>query len=150
MIVTVRSCVRRGKYLLRRWVLDPKLHAFGRMAAYFSGGFLLSAASLGNFPQPLTLGLLCALTGWPAVLLAAGGVAGYLTFWGSAGAQGALWLAAGLIAAIAFGSRTGVRQLPLLMCAVSGLIVALSGLAFQLLRGDTTPVLLYLLRVVLA
>ena len=150
MMVSLGIYVRQGRRMFRRWITDPRSHAPVQAAAYAAVGFFLSAASLGNFPQPLTLGLLCALTGWPAVLLAAGGVAGYLTFWGSAGAQGALWLAAGLIAAIAFGSRTGVRQLPLLMCAVSGLIVALSGLAFQLLRGDTTPVLLYLLRVVLA
>jgi len=150
MMVSLGVYVRQGRRIFRRWMRDPKLHALAQGAAYTLAGFLLSAASLGSFPQPLVLGLLCAMSGWPAVLVAAGGTAGYLIFWGGAGAQCALWMAAGLLVAITLGGRASIREMPLLMCAVAGLITAGSGLAFQLLRGDSTPVPMYLLRVVLA
>ena len=74
---------------------------------------MLSAASLGNMAQPLTLGLLCAVSGWPAVLITAGGMAGYLAFWSSAGTQGVLWLCLGLTAAVMLGGRQFLRTMPL-------------------------------------
>ena len=87
MMVSLGVYVRQGRRVVRRWMMDPRLHALAQGAAYVAAGFLLSAASLGNAPQPLALGLLCAMSGWPAVLLAAGGTAGYLIFWGSAGTK---------------------------------------------------------------
>jgi len=105
MMVTLGLYVRRGQRLFRRWMLNPRLHALAQGALYILSGFLLTAASLGSYAQPLALGLLCALSGWPAALLAAGSVAGYLVFWGSAGAQGALWIAAGLLAAVLLGDK---------------------------------------------
>jgi len=150
MMVTLGLYVRRGQRLFRRWMLNPRLHALAQGALYILSGFLLTAASLGSYAQPLALGLLCALSGWPAALLAAGSVAGYLVFWGSAGAQGALWIAAGLLAAVLLGDKPIAREAPLLMCAVAALIVAASGLFFQIFQEDTTPVYMYLLRVILA
>lgn len=150
MMVTLGLYVRRGQRLFRQWMLDPRLHALAQGALYILSGFFLSAASLGSFPQPLSLGLLCALSGWPAVLMAAGSVAGYLVFWGSVGTQGTLWIAAGLLAVILLGGRAILREAPVLMCAISGLIVAASGLFFQVFQGDSTPILMYLLRVTLA
>ena len=149
MIVTVRSCVRRGKWLLRRWVLDPKLHAFGRMAAYFAGGFLLSAASLGNAPLPLAMGLICGSSSWGAVLSAAGGFIGYRLFWGTAGFQCTVWVAAALLLSLFFSLRSVPRQ-PLLVPALAAFITAASGVIFQTWFADTTPVSIYLARVGLA
>ncbi len=150
MMVTLGLYVRWGQRLFRRWMLDPKLHALAQGALYILSGFLLAAASLGHYAQPLALGLLCALSSWPAALMAAGSVAGYLLFWGSAGAQGALWIAAGLLAVLILGGKAILREAPLLMCATAALIVAASGLLFQVLHRDAAPVPVYLLRVVLA
>ena len=132
MMVALGLYVRRGQRLLRRWMLDPRLHTLAQIGGYLLGGFLFSAASLGNMAQPLTMGLLCALTGWPAVLLSLGGMAGYMAFWGAAGTQGMVWLAVGLLAALILGGRQVLRDTPLLMPIVSALIVAVSGLCFQI------------------
>ena len=150
MMVSLGLYVRRWQRVLRRWLLDPRVHALAQGALYLLGGFLLSAASLASFAQPLTVGMLSALAGWPAVLLALGGTAGYMVFWGTAGTQGVIWLAGGLIAAIVLGGRQVLRDTPLLMPMLSALIVAATGLGFQVWLGDRTPVAMYLLRIVLA
>ena len=150
MMVTLGVYVRRGQRTVRRWMMDPKIHALVQGCAYLLAGFLLSAASLCSRFQPLALGLLCAMSGWPALLLAAGGMAGYLLFWGAAGAQGVVWLMVGLLLALALGGRPLLKETPLLMPALAGLTVALVGLCFQIWCGDPTPVLLYLLRIGLA
>ncbi len=147
MMVSLGLYVRRWQRIMRRWMLDPKLHALAQAGGYILAGFLLSAASLGNYPQPLVLGLLSALSGWPAVLLAVGGTAGYALFWGAASTQCALWIAAGLIASILLGGRLVTRETPLLMPALCGLITAGAGLAFQIWLGDTTPVFMYIMRI---
>lgn len=150
MMLTLGVYVRRGQRTLRRWVADPKIHTLLQCAAYLLAGFLLSAASLVNFCQPLALGALCALTGWPAFLLASGGMAGYLVFWGAAGAQGVIWLMAGILLAQILGGRQFLRETPLLMPALAGLTVALAGLAFQLWQKEAAPIGVYLLRIGLA
>lgn len=150
MMVALGIYVRRWQRTLRRWMLSPRFHMLAQTGAYILAGFLLSAASLGNMAQPLTLGLLCAVSGWPAVLITAGGMAGYLLFWSSAGTQGVLWLCLGLVAAVMLGGRQFLRTMPLLMPALTGVIVAVSGVIFQLLFQDNTPVLMYFLRIGLA
>lgn len=150
MMVSLGLYVRRWQRLLRKWLRDPRLHALAQGLCYLAGGFLFSAASLGAFSQPLTLGLLSALAGWPAVLLAMGGIGGYLVFWGAAGTQGVVWLAAGLITAILLGGRQFLRDTPLLMPMLSALIAAAVGLGFQIWLGDKTPVAIYLLRIAVA
>ena len=92
MMVSLGVYVRRGQRVMKRWLLDPRIHTLAQSAAYLLAGFCMSAASLGNRCQPLALGLLCALTGWPALLIASGSMTGYLFFWGSAGAQGVVWI----------------------------------------------------------
>lgn len=136
--------------MLRRWAQDSRVHGALECAAYFSCGGLLSAASLRGYPQPLALAMICAASGWPGVLLAAGSLGGYLVFWGQAGGQGALWVGMGLLVMVLLGGRQIVQDTPLLMSAVSGTIVAVSGLLFQLWQGDSTPVWMYLLRIALA
>ena len=150
MMVALGFYVRRGQRLFRRWISDPQIHAIAQSIGYLMCGFLLSAASLSSLPQPLTLGLLCVQTGWPGVLLAAGGVGGYLFFWGSAGIQGVIWVAAGLLVSVLSAKFPDTGEKPLLLAALAGLITALSGLGFQLFLQDETPVPMYILRVALA
>ncbi len=150
MMISLQSYVRQGRHTLRKWVSDPKFHLLGRVAAYFLAGFGLSAASLGHLAQPLALGLVCATGGWSAVLSAAGGLLGYIVFWGSAGYQGLLWLTAGLVAALFLSDRRLVGDTPLLLPAVAGFIVAAAGVAAQIWLRESVPVPMYLLRAVLA
>lgn len=150
MMVSVGIYLRRWQRTLRRWLADPKIHAAAQATGLFSLGLLLSAASLDHFAQPLTLGLLCGLSGWPAVLIAAGGMTGYLLFWGSAGSQGVIWLCLGLPAALLMNQRRLTRETPWLMPALAGVIVAATGLAFELWLGDRPPVMMYLLRIAVA
>ena len=150
MIVSLGVYVRRGQRIFRRWITDPRLHALAQSVAWLLSGFAMSAASLGSRLQPLALSLLCATSGWPSVLLAVGSMVGYLVFWGSVGAQGVVWIMAGVLAATILGGRQLLRDTPLLMPALSGLIVAAAGLLFQMWQGDTTPVAMYLLRIAIA
>lgn len=150
MMVTLGLYVRRGQRLFRHWMADPRLHALMEALLYISAGFCLSAASLASCSLPLCLGLILALSGWPAVLVSLGSVGGYLLFWGSAGAQGALWVALGLLVALLLGGKPIAREAPALLCAIAALITAASGLFFQVFRQDGLPVTLYLLRVAVA
>ncbi len=148
-MISIDAYVRRGRHTLRRWILDPRVHTLLRCSGHFAAGFTLGAASLGGRMLPLALSLVCACNGWLAVLAALGGVAGYSVFWG-AEQQPFLWLAAGLCVALLVGSRAISRQTPLLLPAVAGLIVAASGVLFQTLGKEDTPIALYLIRVGLA
>ena len=148
MMITIQSYMRQGRHIQRRWALDPRLHLLGRAAVYFFAGFALSAASLANGAMPLAMGMVCACTGWSGVLVALGGCSGYLLFWGSAGYQGVLWCVAGLAATLVPGPRLG-GHMRLLLPALAGLIVSAAGVVFQTWMGDTTPVPVYLVRVVL-
>ena len=150
MMVTLGIYLRRWQRTLRRWAVDPRLHTLAQGLGWTLCGFLLGAASLRQFAQPLAMGLVMSLSGWPAVLSALGGMAGYALFWGAAGSQGVIWLCAALAAAVLLNARQVVRATPWLMPALAGVIVAGTGLAFQLWLGDTTPVLIYLLRVAAA
>ncbi|MBE6974102.1 MAG: hypothetical protein E7436_01230 [Ruminococcaceae bacterium] len=150
MMVSLGIRLRRWQRALRRWALDPKTQVWAQTGGSVLCGLLLSAGSLMHHALPLTLGLLMSLSGWPAVLIAAGGMAGYLLFWGDAGIQGVLWLCAGLPAALVMNRRSVVRNTPWLMPALAGVIVAGVGLAGQLWLGDRTAVVPYLLRIGLA
>ena len=150
MMVSLGVYVRRGQRQIRRFLTDPRVHGWAQCALWLLSGFALSAASLGSRPQPLALGLLMATAGWPTVLFSAGSMAGYLLFWGAAGAQCVVWIMAGTVAAVLLGGRQMVQDTPLLMPSLSGLIVAAVGLAFQLLQGDPTPTVAYLLRITVA
>lgn len=146
MMISLQGYVRQGKRKLRELVLDPRVHAYFRAAAHFLAGFGLSAASLFHGALPLAMGLVCACTGWSAVLVAAGGSLGYLFFWGSAGQQGVLWILAALAMTLLLPEQRVRMETPLLP-ALAGLIVSASGVAFQTWLGDATPVWAYLVRV---
>ncbi len=147
MITQFQSYIRQRQHTLRRWMLDPTFHAGLRICACLLTGLFLSAASLGQHLQPFTLGLVCASSGWPSALFALGGSAGYLLFWGSAGTQGAVWLLCGLVLSLALGQQLLTH--PFLLSAAAGVLVAVTGLVFQIAYNDTTPILMYLLRIVL-
>lgn len=150
MMVSIESYVRRGRGILRRLAVDPRVRLAGKIGAYFAGGLVLSAASLAASAQPLVMGLLLAMSGWQAAVLTLGGCAGYLLFWGKAAVQALVWLGAGLPVALILNRRKITEDVPLLMPAIAALVISASGLAFQIFLEDTTPVGVYLLRVLLA
>jgi len=148
-MISIQSYMRQGQHRLRRWLVDPRIHTTLRGALYFGAGFVLSAASLGQRMLPLALSMVCACGGWSAVLTTLGGLLGYGLFW-SVNSQPAVWLLAGLAVALLLGERRISRDNPLLLPAIAGLIVASSGVLFQMLGKEDTPVALYVIRVFLA
>ena len=150
MMIAVEAYIRRTSRNLQNLALEPRVAVGIRLVAYFLAGFGFSAAGLCHLPQPLVLGLLCACSGWPAVLVAAGGSLGYLLFWAEAGAQGVAWTVAGLVVNYTARKWRLTRQTPLLLPALAGLTVAAFGVVFQAWMADDTPVTLYLLRVAMA
>ena len=149
MMTTIETYVRAGRSEIKKWAADPIARSVAHGAVHLLGGMLLSGVSLAGACQPLTMGLVCAMTGWPAVLTAAGGAAGYLLFGGHAGLQGLLWLALALPVALLLGRRRILDESPFLLMAICSLIVSASGLAFQLWMADPTGIGVYLLRVAL-
>lgn len=149
MMTTIETYVRQGKLGLGKWVADPRIRLTAKVGIHFFGGMILSAASLSHAPQPLAMGLLCSISGWPAAVLAAGGGAGYLLFWGEAGYQGLLWLGLALTAVLILGQKPILEESPYLMTALGALIISASGLAFQIFLNDDTSVPVYLLRIAL-
>ena len=147
-MISIQSYMRHSQPRLRRFIADPRVHAWARGAGYLLAGFIFSAAGLGQQLMPLPVALVCACDGWSAALVALGGSVGYRLFW-NAGEQQIVWLMLGLCAAVLLGRRQICRENPLMMPAVTGLLIAACGVAFQMLQGDRTPVGVYLIRVIL-
>ncbi len=147
MMVTLGVYMRRGQRFMRRWAANPKVHALLQGSGYFLTGFLGSAGSLSHRLQPIVMGILCAQTGWPAVLIGLGSALGYLLFWGSQGPVGVAWTALALSAALLVGGRRIRRETPLLMPAIAGCTVAATGLVFQYYGWYSPPVTVYLLQI---
>lgn len=148
-MISIQSYVRKGHHTLRKWSLDPKIHTLSRGIVHILAGFGFSAASLGNAAMPLAMGLTCACTGWSAFLVALGGGAGYLFFWGDAGQQCIVWLVLALFCNLLLGDRRISRENPLLLPAAAALAVAVSGVIFQIAFAENVPVLIYGLRILL-
>ena len=126
MLTTMESYLRKSRRMLHKWALDPKVQSGARVAAYSGTGFFLSAAGLSGNYQPLAMGLICAVTGWRALLVTLGAAAGYRLFWGSLGLQGVVWSAAGCLLALLLG-RGKIAQLdPLLMPALAAVVTAIA------------------------
>ncbi|MBR2889048.1 MAG: SpoIIE family protein phosphatase [Oscillospiraceae bacterium] len=149
-MMTIPSQLRRWRQILETLSHNPRWHRAGKLALYALGAFLLSAASLSHAPIPLALGLLLWTSGWEAVSVCAGGLGGYLLFWGAYGLQGAVWMLLGLVLALGPAQWPTVRQIPLLPSALGTLIAALTGLAFQIWGLDDGGLPLYLLRMAVA
>ncbi len=146
----VETYIRRGKRSLERLVLDPKVRCAGAVLAYGGSGFLISAASLGNYPQPLAMGLICSGTGWRTLVMSLGAMVGYPAFWGSAGNQGIVWSAAGGLLALLVGKKEESREQPLMIPAIAAFLTAVAGISFRYLVGDETPAVVWVLRLALA
>ena len=145
----VETYLRRGRRTLERLALNPTVRTWGMVIACGGSGFLLSAASLGNFPQPLAMGLICSATGWRALIMSLGAMVGYPTFWGSAGNQGIVWSAVGGLLALLLGKRQESKDQPLMLPAIASFLTAVAGLTFRLVLKDDTPVVMYCLRTAL-
>ena len=149
-MATIGTGLRSARIQVKKWGADPGVRLGLSAAAHILGGFVLSAASLYHRSLPLAAAAVCGMSGWQGALVALGGGMGYLTYWGQEGIMGLTWIAAALIAALAVGDRQMTKAAPLLMPSISALILAGSGLGFQILLGDDTPTLVYILRIVLA
>lgn len=134
---------------LHKWMLEPGLQSCARVAAYGGSGFFLSAAALAGSFQPLAMGLVTALTGWRALVLAAGAMVGYRVFWGSAGLQGTVWTAAAYILALLAGNSRRTEQMPLLLPALTMVVTAVTGAVFLFFRPGE-GLYLFFLRLCLA
>lgn len=145
----VETYLRRGRRELQRLALQPRVQRLGAVTAYFGSGFLLSAASLGNYPMPLAMGAVCALSGWRAVLMTLGAIVGYPVFWRSAGEQGIVWSAAGGLLAVLLGDREEARDQPLMTPAAVSFLMAVTAIIWKLLLTDSSPPVIMLLRVVM-
>ena len=130
-------------------MLDPRVRSSGMVLLLGGSGFLLSAASLGNCPQPLAMGLITAATGWRALVMSLGAMLGYPCFWGAAGRQGIVWSAAGGLLALLLGKRQEAKDQPLMIPAIASFLTAVAGLTFQLMLRDDTPLVMYVLRIAL-
>ena len=119
MMVTIETYARRWRSAAKKLVADQRIRMVAKTAVHFGCGFALSAASLMQRCQPFAVGLLCAVTGLRAVLLALGAGAGYLLFWGEAGHQGLLWLGLALPVALILGKRQIIHESALLMSSIA-------------------------------
>ena len=122
--------------------LDPKIRRPAMVLLFGGSGFLLSGAGLGNAPQPLAMGMIAAATGWRALVMSLGAMVGYPAFWGSGGSRGIVWAAAGGLLALLLGKREEAKEQPLMIPAIAAFLTAVTALAFRLLMGEETPVVL--------
>ena len=137
--MTVDTYLRRGRRTLQRLALDPKVRSTS-LVLYFGGsGFLLSAAGLGESPQPLAMGMIAAATGWRALVMSLGAMAGYPTFWGSAGNIGIVWAASGGLLALLLGKRQEAKEQPLMIPAIAALLTAVTAAVFRFFLHTQTP-----------
>ena len=129
--------------------LDPKVRRPAMVLLFGGSGFLLSAAGLGNAPQPLAMGLISAATGWRALVMSLGAMAGYPAFWGSGGNVGIVWSAAGGLLALLLGKREEAKAQPLMIPAIAAFLTAVTSLVFRFLLREDTPVVLSFVQVAL-
>ncbi len=146
MMASMEVYLRRGQRGLERMCLDPGVRTMGMGLICWASGFFLSAASLLGHCLPIAMGLIVALTGWQAVAVTLGALAGYPVFWGMAGLQGMIWSAAGGVLAVLVGDREVRKEQPYMLPAISAFLTAVSGLTFQVFLHEGTPVAVFLLR----
>ena len=144
--MTQETYLQQGKQKWRQFRADPRVRQAGKAVAYGLAGLALSGVSFGKQPQPVSLGLVCALTGWRALAAALGSVVGYRSIWGEVGEQGAVWSLGGCVAALVLGNGRS-REKSWLLPMVASLIVSVTGLVFQMLPGEDCGVGIYWLRI---
>lgn len=143
----VDTYLRRGRRSLQRLALDPKVRSTSMVLFFGGSGFLLSAAGLGESPQPLAMGMIAAATGWRALVMSLGAMAGYPTFWGSAGNPGIVWAAAAGLLALLLGKREEAKEQPLMIPAIAAMLTSVTALVFRFLLRVDTPLPMDLLAV---
>jgi len=149
MMVSVETYLRRGQRRLRQWTAIPWVRPVLRVFGYGVTGFLFSAVSLGNVPQPLAMGLCCAVSGWRAIAVSLGSILGYRVFWQEQGLQGMLWGGLGGLLGLLHRHKS-LRDMPLLIPSMAAFLVSALGLAFQVLWLEEVSFGIYALRVALA
>ena len=130
-------------------VLDPRIRRPAAVLLLGGSGFLLSGAGPGEYPQPLAMGLICAATGWRALVMSLGAMMGYPAFWGNSGNQGMVWAAAGGLLALLLGKREEAKAQPLMIPSIAAFLTAVTDLTFRLMLGQSLPVVLSCVRVAL-
>ena len=149
MLATVESYLHKLQRQFRRLALDSRVQWAAKVGICGGSGFFLSAAGLQGGCQPLAMGLICAMTGWRALVMAVGAAAGYHLFWGDEGLQGMVWAAMGCLLAWMPGKTELSERMPLLLPGTAGVVTAVTGLVFLFFRqGTAFP--LYILRVLIA
>ena len=143
--MTQETYLQQGKQKWRQLSADPRVRRGIQYLAYGLTGMLLSAVSLGKQPQPVSLGLICTLTGWRAPAAALGSILGYRSIWGEAGEQGIVWSLGGCLAGFMLGKKQAGEK-PWLLPMAASLTVSVTGLLFQMLLEIQMPVGLYWLR----
>ena len=150
-MMMLETYIRRWQRWGRQTLAEKQAGQILRMSAMLLLGFCLSAASLDNYAQPVSMAVLCAgLPGWLPMIYALGAAAGYWLFWGNAGAQCVFWVAAALPVCILPDQENFHRTMPLLRPMLAAAIVAGCGVAFQIWRGEEVPLLQFLLRISIA
>ena len=145
----VETYLRRGQRAVQRMALDPRLQRAASAAVWGTGGFLLSAAGLGEHPQPVVMGMICAATGWRILVMTLGAMLGYPAFWGTAGLPGVVWSAAGGLLVTLLGRRRESREQPLMIPVVAAFLTGVTELAFWCFLRDSTPLSIRIIRVML-
>lgn len=150
MLMPLGVYVRQGSRILQRITGDARWNRSLRCTGFLLGGFLSAAASLAHTPLPLPLSLLCAgLGGWDSLSFGLGAACGYWLFWGNAGYPGMIWVMAGLL--LSLGAMTKLpHRFPMLLPALSGVTVAVTGLVFRLAGLPCPGFSLFLLQIALA
>ena len=147
MLATYTRRARRTLYTL---IKDHRTRLAAKLLGSAAAALLLSAASLCQMPMPVAMAFVCCLTGLPGLSAAVGATLGYWVFWGNAGFQGMIWSGLAMVVVLVFTRWPLPQGVPYLTEAIAAFLCAGTGLAFQSFLGDTTPVAIYLLRIVLA
>ena len=138
----------QGNRFWRQLTSQPQFYSLMRGGGCFLAGFCLSAASLHQQFLPLSVGLICGLTGVSSLIAAVGSILGYLVFWDAL--QPVAWCAAALLLSAVLGDKRICHTAPLLMPMAAAFSVAVLGVVFQLAGKEAPPIVIYLLRILLA
>lgn len=149
-MMTVETYLQKGRSLMRTWGAIGWIRALAEWLVWGLGGFCLSAAALAGTCLPVAMGAVSVLSGRKALATALGSALGYRVFWGDAGLQGVLWSALGWGLSVVLGLIRQENRTALLEAAVTAFLVSASGLLVQSIWQDTTPVPIYLLRILTA
>ena len=150
MQTTMENYLRKVQRSLRRWCLQPGVRTGLGIGVLGGGGFLLSAAGLLGGPQPIAAGLVCAMTGWRAMVTAMGAAVGFWLLWGASGTGMLISTLGAFLLALLLGKRERFRQMPLLMPALLGVVTGVSETSLLFFRRERVGFPLFFLRVCLA